>query len=173
MQFGDRVLYDNGSSNTLGVYLKEISSHEALVKLDDNPVKVVLPTDNLTFIKNMDNLDLAQALVVADYIAKEQYDGHYTLFGFSTGYRFCFGTLDKVSYHTTNLMPLGKTIEEAIKKAIDEKVDVDVILDREAKMLRSTYNYKLFYFFKINKTCINFRLVQVFSIYIYYFWNTL
>ena len=50
MQFGDRVLYDNGSSNTLGVYLKEISSHEALVKLDDNPVKVVLPTDNLTFI---------------------------------------------------------------------------------------------------------------------------
>ena len=113
MQFGDRVLYDNGSSNTLGVYLKEISSHEALVKLDDNP-----------------------ALVVADYIAKEQYDGHYTLFGFSTGYRFCFGTLDKVSYHTTNLMPLGKTIEEAIKKAIDEKVDVDVILDREDKMLR-------------------------------------
>ena len=57
MQFGDRVLYDNGSSNTLGVYLKEISSHEALVKLDDNPVKVVLPTDNLTFIKNMDNMD--------------------------------------------------------------------------------------------------------------------
>ena len=89
-------------------YLKEISSHEALVKLDDNPVKVVLPTDNLTFIKNMDNMDLAQALVVADYIAKEQYDGHYTLFGFSTGYRFCFGTLDKVSYHTTNLMPLVK-----------------------------------------------------------------
>ena len=34
MQFGDRVLYDSGSSNTLGVYLKEISSHEALVKLD-------------------------------------------------------------------------------------------------------------------------------------------
>ena len=51
-------------------------------------------------------------------------------------YRFCFGTLDKVSYHTTNLMPLGKTIEEAIKKAIDEKIDVDVILDREDKMLR-------------------------------------
>ena len=132
MQFGDRVLYDNGSSNTLGVYLKEISSHEALVKLDDNPVKVVLSY----IYQNMDNMDLAQALVVADYIAKEQYDGHYTLFGFSTGYRFCFGTLDKVSYHTTNLMPLGKTIEEAIKKAIDEKVDVDVILDREDKMLR-------------------------------------
>ena len=51
-------------------------------------------------------------------------------------FRSCFGTLDKVSYHTTNLMPLGKTIEEAIKKAIDEKVDVDVILDREDKMLR-------------------------------------
>ena len=27
-------------------------------------------------------------------------------------------------------------IEEAIKKAIDEKIDVDVILDREDKMLR-------------------------------------
>ena len=57
------------------------------------------------------------------------------LFGFSTGYRFVWHTR-QVSYHTTNLMPLGKTIEEAIKKAIDEKVDVDVILDREDKMLR-------------------------------------
>ena len=33
-------------------------------------------------------------------------------------------------------MPLGKTIEEAIKKAIDGKVDVDLILDKEDKMMR-------------------------------------
>ena len=136
MKFGDRVLYATETTNTLGVYLKEISSHEALVKLDDNPVKVVLSTDNLTFVKDMENMDLAQALVIADYIAKEEYNGHYTLLAFSTGYRFCFGTLDKISYHTTSLMPVGKTIEEAIKKAIDGKVDVDNILDREDKMLR-------------------------------------
>ena len=136
MKFGDRVLYATETTNTLGVYLKEISSHEALVILDDNPVKVVLSTDNLTFVKDMENMDLAQALVIADYIAKEEYNGHYTLLAFSTGYRFCFGTLDKISYHTTSLMPVGKTIEEAIKKAIDGKVDVDNILDREDKMLR-------------------------------------
>ena len=136
MKFGDRVLYNTGSSHTLGVYLKEISSHEALVKLDNNPVKVVLSTDNLTFVKDMDQMDLAQALVVADYIAKEEYDGHYTLLAFSTGYRFCFGTLDKISYNTTSLMPLGKTIEEAVKKDIDGKIDVDNILDREDKMMR-------------------------------------
>ncbi len=136
MKFGDRVLYDNGSSSSLGVYLKEVGSHEALVRLDDDSIKKVLPFENLTFVKNMDKMDLAQALIVADYIAKEEYDGHYTLLGFTTGYRFCFGTLDKVSYHTTNLMPIGKTIEEAIKKAIDGKVDVDLILDREDKMMR-------------------------------------
>lgn len=136
MKFGDRVLYDNGNACSLGVYLKEISSHEALVRLDDDSIKKVLPTESLTFVKNMDKMDLTQALIVADYIAKEEYDGHYTLFGFSTGYRFCFGTLDKVSYHTTHLMPVGKTIEEAIKKAIDGKVDVDLILDKEDKMMR-------------------------------------
>lgn len=136
MKFGDRILYDNGSESSLGVYLKEISTHEALVRLDDDSIKKVLPKEKLIFVKNMDNMDLAQALIVADYITKEKYDGHYTLFGFSTGYRFCFGTLDKVSYHTTHLMPLGKTIEEAIKKAIDGKVDVDLILDKEDKMMR-------------------------------------
>lgn len=136
MKFGDRVLYDNGNACSLGVYLKEISPHEALVRLDDDSIKKVLPTESLTFVKNMDKMDLTQALIVADYIAKEEYDGHYTLFGFSTGYRFCFGTLDKVSYHTTHLMPIGKTIEEAIKKAIDGKVDVDLILDKEDKMMR-------------------------------------
>lgn len=63
MKFGDRVLYNDGSSHVLGVYLKEISSHEALVKLDSNPVKVVLSTDNLKFVKDMEEMDLAQALV--------------------------------------------------------------------------------------------------------------
>ena len=38
MKFGDRILYDNGSESSLGVYLKEISTHEALVRLDDDSI---------------------------------------------------------------------------------------------------------------------------------------
>ena len=61
MKFGDRILYDNGSESSLGVYLKEISTHEALVRLDDDSIKKVLPKEKLIFVKNMDNMDLAQA----------------------------------------------------------------------------------------------------------------
>lgn len=136
MKFGDRILFNTEKKTTLGVYLKEVGTHEALVKLDDSPVKTVVPTDCISFVKDMEQMDLAQALVVADYIAKEEFDGHYTLLAFSTGYRFCFGTLDKVNYNTTSLMPLGKTIEEAIKKAIEKRVDVENILEREDKMFK-------------------------------------
>lgn len=136
MQFGDRILYNDGKSHSLGVFLKEISSSESLIKLDNKDVKLVLPTQEITFVKNMDEMDLAQAIAIADYISKADYDGHYTLLSFSTGYRFCFGTLDKINYNTTSLMPLGKTIAEAIKKAINDKVSADTILDKYDKMLR-------------------------------------
>lgn len=32
-------------------------------------------------------------LNIADQIAKERYDGHYTLLRFTTNWRFCFGTI--------------------------------------------------------------------------------
>ena len=66
MEFGDRILYDNGSESSLGVYLKEISTHEALVRLDDDSIKKVLPKEKRIFVKNKDNRVSAQALRVAD-----------------------------------------------------------------------------------------------------------
>lgn len=136
MQFGDRILYNNGSSTTLGIFLKEINAHESLVKLDSNSIKLVLPSQDLCFLKGTDNMDLSQALVIADYIAKNEYDGHYTLLAFSTGYRFCFGTLEKINYNTTSLMPFGKTVEQAIKIAINNNITADVILDKYDKMFK-------------------------------------
>ena len=51
MKFGDRILYDNGSESSLGVYLKEISTHEALVRLDDNSIKKFYLKKNLYLSK--------------------------------------------------------------------------------------------------------------------------
>lgn len=62
-------------------------------------------------------------LELATRIARVKYDGHFTLMKFTTGYRFCFGTMD---YHSDYMkwreiirdMPEGKTLDEAISKAI-------------------------------------------------------
>ena len=84
----------------------------------------------------MEQMDLVQAMVIADYISKEKYDGHYTLLAFTSGCRFCFGTLEKMTYNSTSLMALGKTVEEAISKAIKYNIDSDSIINKEDKMYK-------------------------------------
>ena len=101
MKFGDRVLYEGDGDRVLGVYLHEVNSKEAIVKVDNSREKVIVMKKYLSFIKDMESMDLIQAMVIADYISKEKYDGHYTLMAFTTGCRFCFGTLDKINYNTT------------------------------------------------------------------------
>lgn len=56
-------------------------------------------------------------------LANKDYDGHFTIFKFTTNYRVCLGTLMDVNPMTTHFMAKGATLDEAIKKAIDEKVD--------------------------------------------------
>lgn len=56
-------------------------------------------------------------------IANREYDGHFTIFKFTTNYRVCLGTLIQVNPMTTHLMAKGATLDEAIKKAINEKID--------------------------------------------------
>ena len=136
MKFGDRVLYEGDGYRVLGVYLHEVNSKESIVKLDNSREKVIVMKKYLSFIKDMESMDLIQAMVIADYISKEKYDGHYTLMAFTTGCRFCFGTLDKINYNTTSLMAFGKTVEEAISKAIKNNIDTDSIMNKEDKMYK-------------------------------------
>lgn len=136
MNFGDRVLYNDNNNISKGVFIKELNQVEVLIKLDDKREKSIVSKHSIKFVNNMDNMDLNHAIAVADYISKEKYDGHFTLLCFTTGCKFCFGTLDKINYNTTSLMAYGKTIEDAIKMAIDKKIDSDKILDNEDKMYK-------------------------------------
>lgn len=136
MKFGDRVLYENDGHRVMGVYIHDVNSKEAIVKLDNLKEKSIVLENRLTFIKDMEQMDLVQAMVIADYISKEKYDGHYTLLAFTSGCRFCFGTLEKMTYNSTSLMALGKTVEEAISKAIKYNIDSDSIINKEDKMYK-------------------------------------
>lgn len=136
MNFGDRILYNENDNVSKGVFIKELNQVEVLIKLDDKKEKSIVSKHTIKFISNMDSMDLNHAIAVADYISKEKYDGHFTLLCFTTGCKFCFGTLDKINYNTTSLMASGKTIEDAIKVAIDKKIDTEKILDNEDKMYK-------------------------------------
>ena len=136
MNFGDRIMYKDDSNEYKGVYIKDLNQVEAIIKLDESKEKTIVPKNKIKFIKNMDNMDLVHAITIADYISKEKYDGHSTLLCFTTGCKFCFGTLDKINYNTTSLMASGKNIEEAIKNEIDKKIDADKVLDNEEKMFK-------------------------------------
>ena len=128
MDFGDRIIYKDENREHKGVFIEQLNSVEALVKLDEKK--------DIRFVKNMDDMDLIHAIAVADYIAKEKYDGHTTLLCFTTGCKFCFGTLDKINYSTTSLMASGKTIEEAIKNAIIKNIDADKVLEYDERMFK-------------------------------------
>lgn len=136
MNFGDRVLYKNDNNISRGVFIKELNQVEVLIKLDDKKEKSIVSKNDIKFVSNMDHMDLNHAIAVADYISKEKYDGHFTLLCFTSECKFCFGTLDKINYNTTSLMASGKTIEDAIKVAIDKKIDADKISDNEDKMYK-------------------------------------
>lgn len=136
MNFGDRIIYYDEGIEKEGVFIKSLNSVEVIIKLDNKKEKSIVFKNSIKFVKSMDNMDLIHAMAVADYIAKEKYDGHITLLCFTTGCKFCFGTLDKINYNTTSLMASGKTIEEAVAKAIEKNIDADKILEIDNKMYK-------------------------------------
>ncbi|MEG0855955.1 MAG: hypothetical protein RSG52_05710 [Terrisporobacter sp.] len=136
MNFGDRVIYSSDGIFYYGVFIKDLNQVECIVKLDNLREKSIVNKLSIKFIQNMDNMDLSHSLAVADFIAKDKYDGHFTLMCFTTSCKFCFGTLEKVNYNTTSLMAAGKTIEDAIKKAIDKNICADTIISIEEKMYK-------------------------------------
>lgn len=56
-------------------------------------------------------------------IADKEYDGHFTILKFTSNYGACFGTLIDPNPLATMYMAKGKTLDEALKKAINEKID--------------------------------------------------
>jgi len=63
----------------------------------------------------MDGVALARSL---DLIAKTEYDGHFTIFGFTGGFKVMFGTPGSRD-DIYNAVP-GATIEDAVKNCIDK-----------------------------------------------------
>lgn len=66
-------------------------------------------------IKNAINFEL---LKQCEEIAKQKYDGHFTLMRFTTNWKFCFG--QPYTYEEIQHMTTGKTMWEAIQKGIDK-----------------------------------------------------
>lgn len=54
-------------------------------------------------------------------IANKDYDGHFSLMKFTTDWACCFGTVDNVMINS-HYMAHGKTMDEAIRNCIAEKV---------------------------------------------------
>lgn len=68
--------------------------------------------------------------------AKKEYDGHFTILGFSTNYAVCFGTLTNTAvwlsmenedssyeYKCINHMAKGKTLEDAMRECITKNIN--------------------------------------------------
>lgn len=62
-------------------------------------------------------------------LANKEYDGHFTILKFTTNYRVCLGTLNEINPIITCFMAKGKTLDEAIKNAIDNKIDCYKVSD--------------------------------------------
>ena len=54
-----------------------------------------MPTidDKYPSLSEIENVSLEQALATAEWIAKEYFGGHYTIYSFTHGYKFSMGTV--------------------------------------------------------------------------------
>lgn len=71
-----------------------------------------------TIEEAIENAIKFELLKMCEEIAKEKYDGHFTLMRFTTNWRFCFG--QPYDYNEIQAMAGGKTMIEAIQRGINE-----------------------------------------------------
>jgi hypothetical protein len=76
-----------------------------------------------------DNSTLEEWLILADYIAKKHYGGHFTLFAFSFSYKFAFGTITERD--EINDLPGYSNLKDAIINAHQEFCVVERKQERE------------------------------------------
>jgi hypothetical protein len=67
----------------------------------------------------MKNNTLSSLIEKIEQIAKEEYDGHYTIYSFTTNYKVLFGTVNE-SIEVNNLEGFP-TLEAALINAVEEK----------------------------------------------------
>lgn len=67
-------------------------------------------------------MNTLEKMALVEKIAKEEFDGHYTLMRFTTDWRFTFGTVN--NREDVYLSVKGKTIDEVLDKAIETKRSV-------------------------------------------------
>ena len=129
--------YPSGSTKYLSIdesaYGKQlrISDASASTRIDETHIKEII------VLKPINQSDRKKRLVIMDKlqelveIANKEYDGHFTLFKFTTDWACCFGTIDDrmKSYY----MAHGNTMEEAIDNCIKDRVDIYNI-DTEIKV---------------------------------------
>mgnify|MGYP002608279780 CR=1 FL=1 len=79
MKFGDRVLYEGDGDRVLGVYLHEVNSKEAIVKLDNSREKYLLVDhkkinkDDFYVFYNLHNIDY----LITDWGINSDVQKHY------------------------------------------------------------------------------------------------
>lgn len=82
-------------------------------------------SDFLFLGDNMPEISLLEAINGIEKVAREKYDGHYTIMSFTTGYKVIFGTpaLDYPAEHERiAAMPIHKTLTAAIINTVLDDV---------------------------------------------------
>jgi hypothetical protein len=78
--------------------------------------------------KAMKKRTVAELMREVMLIAEAEYDGHFSIFGFTTNYKGCFGTISLHShddgYAEVMYLPAFNTIEDLLQWLIDEKFSV-------------------------------------------------
>ncbi|GLI51345.1 hypothetical protein TSYNTROOL_14310 [Tepidanaerobacter syntrophicus] len=108
------------------IAMKKYNGHFSLMRLNfynwkfcfgkhNKPTILVSGNSMEEAIKNAINFEL---LKQCEEIAKQKYDGHFTLMRFTTNWKFCFG--QPYTYEEIQHMTTGKTMWEAIQKGIDK-----------------------------------------------------
>lgn len=99
--------------------------HFTLMKCADNwkfyfgqPDMTQIIMTGKTVEEAIENALRLELLKQAEEIAKEKYDGHFTLMRFTTNWRFCFG--QPYDYNEIQAMAGGKTMIEAIQRGIKQ-----------------------------------------------------
>jgi len=111
---GDSVLYVNRLKKKYqAAALRAVQLMKGELSLD------VIQEDILPAVIGKEGKNVLEQLIE---IANRDFDGHFSLFKFSTNWRCCFGTVS--DYDFVQQMAAGKTMEEAIQRCIEGNINV-------------------------------------------------
>ena len=99
--------------------------------------------DHRQYTRLLHTYDAAQLLALMDLEAHKHYDGHYTIFSFTTGYKAAFGTPD-LDHERGRLqlaqIPNSPSMQAALvaalvtKRTFDDFFNDEVLIEREGRI---------------------------------------